>query len=135
MSPIRRILAALACALLVVATGPHRLADRSGAADLAPVLFPESSGWVSNQGAKSDLTVALVDGEPVFRVGPTGLTLSSKLKVASETELRLRFRITSPENKGSYFTVRPGLAKPDSPATNPLHLYLTVPAGADPESL
>src|SRR5262249_50659026 len=79
--------------------------------------------------------VALVDGEPVFRVGQSGLTLTSKQKFIAETELRLRFRVTSPENKGSYLTVRPGLPRPDSPTTNPLHVYLTVPAGPDRESL
>jgi hypothetical protein len=131
MPAIRRLLAVLVLSLLVIAGGEGQQSD------LSPVLFPKSSDWeMSNYlGGKTDLIVALVDDQPVFRTGHSGLKLTSKKKLTGDVELRLRFRITSPEDKGTYFVVRPGLPKPDSPVTNPLHLSLQVHAGADPENL
>src|SRR5262249_31007198 len=73
--------------------------------------------------------------EPVWRTGHSGLTLTSKKKITGDVELRLRFRITSPEDKGSYLIVRPGLPTANSPAANPLQVNLTLYPGADPENL
>ena len=131
MSAVKRLLAALAVCLLVIDTAA---AEPSV---LSPVLFPDRSDWQMGnyQSAKPDLTVALVDGEPAWRTGHSGLTLTSKKKLTGEVELRLRFRMTSPEDKGSYLVVRPGLATADSPAANPLHVNLTVYPGPDPENL
>src|SRR6516162_2003137 len=137
MSTIPRILVALGVCLLVIVAGAVQPPDSLTPSKLAPVLFPENSDWQMGnyQGTKSDLIVAMVDGQPVFRTGHSGLTLTSKKKIVGDMELRLRFRMTSPEDKGCYFVVRPGLPKADSPATNPLHVQLTVHAGPDPESL
>jgi hypothetical protein len=131
MLALRRVLAALAVLLAVIAAAGGQPAE------LAPVLFPERSDWQMGNylGGKADLTVALVDGVPVWRTGHSGLTLTSKEKLAGAVELRLRFRMTSPEDRGSYFVVRPGLPKPDSPAGNPLHASFTVHAGPEPENL
>src|SRR5437867_2621033 len=131
MPAIRHVLAALAVSLLAVETAVGQPSE------LSPVLFPEKSDWQMGNylGGKADLTVALVDGEPAWRTGHSGLTLTSKKKLSGDMELRLRFRMTSPEDKGSYFVIRPGLPKADSPATNPLHVNLTVYPGPEPENL
>src|SRR5438105_3348512 len=81
MSLLRRLLPASTFAILAFAIGHHQPSGKSSAADLTPVLFPASADWTSNQGASSDLVVALVEGEPVFRVGQSGLILNSKLKI------------------------------------------------------
>jgi hypothetical protein len=135
MTLLRRTLAVFACGFLTLAIGSHHPAASSVAADLTPVLFPENSDWSSNHGARSDLTIVQVEGEPVFRVGPSGLTLTSKKKIPSGSELRLRFRIPSPEDKGNSITVRPALPKPDSTNATPIQLHMTVGAGPEPESL
>jgi hypothetical protein len=137
MPAIRRILPALAVSLLAIGGTPDRPSERSGASELSPVLFPKSSDWRMDgyPAGKTDLVVALVDGQPVFRVGHSGLHLTSKKKITGEVELRLRFRMTSPEDKGTYLVVRPGLPKADSPATNPLYVHLAIAAGPDPEYL
>jgi hypothetical protein len=132
--PAGALLAAPAVAVLVFAAAavsppvPSRL---------APVLFPENADWrmTNLSGGPTDLTVAQVDGRPVFRTGPSGLTLTSKKKLTGDVELRLRFRMTSPEDKGCSLVVRPGLPQGDSPVTNPLHVQLTIAAGPEPESL
>src|SRR6266550_267479 len=122
MSAVTRLLAALTVCLLVI--------DTAGAqpSELSPVLFPDRSDWQMGNylGGKTDLVVGLVDGEPVWRTGHSGLTLTSKKKITGEVELRLRFRMTSPEDKGSSLIVRPGLATANSPAANPLHVSLTL---------
>lgn len=96
MLALRRVLAALAVLLAVIAAAGGQPAE------LAPVLFPERSDWQMGNylGGKADLTVALVDGVPVWRTGHSGLTLTSKEKLAGAVELRLRFRMTSPEDRG-----------------------------------
>jgi hypothetical protein len=108
-----------------------------GPLDLTPVLVPATSGWrmAPYQLPKSDLIVAQVDGQPVFQVGASGLILTSKEKITGDVELRLRFRVTSPDDKGCWFVVVPGLPKLDYTGPNPLHLGLTLYAGPDPENL
>src|SRR5262245_48350232 len=86
--------------------------------DLAPALFPAIASW-----------------PPVVKVDAAGLALTSKEKLSGNVELRLRFRMTSPEDKGCSMVVVPGRVKPDDQAANPLHLSLGVYAGADPENL
>jgi hypothetical protein len=105
--------------------------------DLTPVLVPENAGWRMGayQGTKTDLVVALVDGRPAFQVGASGLTLTSKEKLAGDVELRLRFRVTSPDDQGTWFIVAPGLARPDDQGANPLRLHVQLYKGADPENL
>src|SRR5262249_50098096 len=63
------------------------------------------------------------------------LSLTSKKALTGNYELRLRFRVTSPEDNGTHFVIRPGLPKADSPATNPLHVNMTLYPGPDPENL
>jgi hypothetical protein len=105
--------------------------------DLTPVLVPTASGWRMGtyQSAKSDLVVALVDDRPVFQVGNGGLTLNSKEKITGDVELRLRFRMTSPEDKGCWCLIAPGLPKTDDPGNTPLRLFLQVYAAPEPESI
>lgn len=105
--------------------------------DLAPVLFPADAGWrMGNYGsnAKSDLVVGQVDGQPVFRVGASGLTLTSRERIGGNVELTLRFRMSSPDDKGSVLAVTPGLADEKLP-TSPLRLSLQIQAGPEPDSL
>src|SRR5262249_13219894 len=112
MTSIQRILTAIVVSLLSLNMA---LGQPSS---LAPVLFPDNADWQMGPygGGKPDLSVVLVDSEPAWRTGHSGLTLTSKKKLTGDLELRLRFRMTSPEDKGCYFVVRPGLPKPDSPA-------------------
>src|SRR5438105_503852 len=95
--------------------------------DLIPALFPASSAWKMStyQGPKSDLVVAQVDGQPVFRVGTSGLTLASRDKITGDVELRLRFRMTSPDDKGCSLTLTPGLAD-EKKTVGPLRLSLSI---------
>src|SRR5438128_646263 len=83
--------------------------------ELAPVLFPANAAWNMGNlsGPKSDLVVANVDGQPAFRVGTSGLVLTSKDKFTGDVEIRLRVRMTAPDDKGCYFTIVPGLPAPD----------------------
>ena len=131
-----RRVAALSALLFLAVTFLNEWSLASLPGDLAPVLFPENSGWRVGKvsGAKSDLVVAQVDGRPVYKVGASGLTLTSKDKVTGDVELRLRFRLTSPDDKGCSLTVAPGLPK-ESPAAGPLYISLNVMAGTDPEFL
>jgi hypothetical protein len=105
--------------------------------DLTPVLVPATSGWRVGhyQAPGNDLVVAMVAGQPAFQVGPSGLILTSKEKITGDAELRLRFRVTSPEDKGAWFTIAAGLPKPDAPVANPLYVGMTVYQGPDPENL
>lgn len=133
MLPVfRRVSALLGIAFfLFTATGAAEAPD----VELAPVLFPATSGWqMVSPATKTDLVVAMVDGQPVFRVGTTGLTLTSREKTSSDVELRLRFRMTSPDDKGSSLSILPGLADAKQ-AVSPLRVTLSVAAGADPDSL
>ena len=93
MPAVARILTALAVCLLAINTAAAQPSE------LSPVLFPDRSDWQMGNylGGKTDLMVALVDGEPVWRTGHSGLTLTSKKKLTGDVELRLRFRMTSPE--------------------------------------
>jgi hypothetical protein len=136
MPAVRRLLAAIAISILAVVVTGHSPSPSAGS-DLTPVLFPDNADWQMGnyQAGKTDLAVGLIDGQPVWRTGHSGLTLTSKMKLGPDTELRLRFRMTSPEDKGGHVVVRAGLPKPDSPAANPLHVYLGIYAGAEPENL
>lgn len=131
-----RRVAALSALLFLAVLFLNEASLASLPADLAPVLFPENSGWRVGKvsGARSDLVVAQVDGRPVYKVGVSGLTLTSKDKVTGDVELRLRFRLTSPDDKGCSLSVTPGLPK-ESPAVGPLTLSLNMLAGAEPEHL
>jgi hypothetical protein len=139
MSPLRRRVAlVLGFSLLLVASlglaqpDPAPLPPR-----WAPVLLPADSGWQAAPyyGTKLDLIVAEADGRPAFQVGASGLNLVSKKKLTGDFELRLCFRITSPDDKGSSLIVAPGLAKPGDPSANPLRLYMVVYPGPEPENL
>ncbi|HMF17556.1 MAG TPA: hypothetical protein VKE98_10140, partial [Gemmataceae bacterium] len=110
--------------------------DKGGKVDLSPVLGKAAAWNVAPvQGAKQDFTVTPIAGKPVLQVGANGLYLTSKEKVTGEAELQLRFRMTSPEDKGSYLAVMAGLPKMEDPGTNPLRFGLQIHASADPENM
>src|SRR5437764_390535 len=117
MFAFSRILAALIGSVLLIILATFQSPEQSLPSKLVPVLFPENSDWQLGdyQGIKANPVVAQVDGQPVFQTGKSGLTLTSKKKLTGDVELRLRFRMTSPDDKGSHVVVRPGLAKMESP--------------------
>jgi hypothetical protein len=129
--------AVLVFILALSASLGHAQMAAAASADLMPVLFPADSRWQMGnyQGVKTDLVVAMADGRPVWQVGASGLTLTSKEKLTTEVELRLRFRMTSPEDRGSWLIVQPGLPKVGDQGANPLRLYMTLYQGTDPEHL
>lgn len=134
--PLRRVAGLFGLLFLLIAglglaqTDPGPLPS-----ELTAVLLPANSGWrvAPYSGKNVDVTVALVDGRPVFHIGTSGLTLTSEKKIAGDVELRLRFRMTSPDDKGSTVFVTPGLPKGDGQGSNSLRLHLTIYPGADPE--
>jgi hypothetical protein len=136
MTAVRCILVAFTVSFLTLTFVDHCRAQSAGAY-MAPVLFPDNPDWQMGnyQSAKTDLIIALVDGQPAWRTGHSGLTLTSKKKFTPDMELRLRFRMTSPDDKGGHIIIRAGLSKADSPAVNPLYLWLGMHPGPDPESL
>src|SRR6516164_3927176 len=110
--------------------------DKGGTVDLSPILG-KPAGWnvALVQGAKQDFLITPMAGKPVLQIGANGLYLTSKEKIADEAELQLRFRMTSPEDKGSYLAVMPGLLKMEDPGANALRFALQIHAGADPENM
>ena len=110
--------------------------DKGGTVDLSPVLG-KPVGWnvALASGTKQDFVITPMAGKPVLQVGANGLYLTSKEKVTGEAELQLRFRMTSPEDKGSYLAVMAGLPKMEDPGTNPLRFGLQIHAGAEPENM
>jgi hypothetical protein len=105
--------------------------------DLSAVLGPAAARWQTApaQGSKLDVAVIQAKGRKVLAVGTGGLALTAPDKITGDVELRLRFRLTSPEDKGASLEVAPGLPKPEDPRPNPLRLTLSLPAGAEPEYL
>ncbi len=105
--------------------------------DLAPVLGPAAAQWkaAAAQGTKIDLPLAEAAGRKFLAVGPSGLVLTTANRVAGDSEVRLRFRLTTAEDRGCQLAIAPGLTRADDPNPNPLLVQLAVGAGVDPESL
>jgi hypothetical protein len=137
MCPRVRQAASLLLVLLLVAGLALAQTKDPKPPDLAPLLGPAAARWQAApaQGTKADLTIAEAAGRKFLAVGPSGLVLTAADRVAGDSELRLRFRLTTAEARGCQLAVAPGLAKPGDQNPNPLLLQLTVGAGADPESL
>jgi hypothetical protein len=124
-----------AAAALIVCGTPLVAQPARNGSQLVPSLVPSDSAWQMGGPANSDLMVALVDGRPTFRVGKTGLVLSSRDRLTGDVEFRLRFRMTSPDDKGCVLSCAPGLAAIDKLNANSLRLGLQLLAGPDPDYL
>jgi len=130
---MKHLYACFACLLLVVAVVSHVFAD-----NLAIILGSPTNDWrISRyQGATNDYTLADVDGAKVLSAGPNAIVLASLKPIPSDTEVTYRVRLAPKDTKSSatvYFYA--GLKNADDPGNNPLFLVLTVPAGAEQETV
>ncbi len=105
--------------------------------DLKPVLGGGAEAWkvAPVQGPAADFTVADDDGQPVAAVGPNGLTLTTAESLPIDSEVVARFRLTSPQDRGTTVTMLAGLPKPDDAGAKALWLSLGVPAGPKQETV
>src|SRR5262245_31079169 len=115
--PLALVSSAILAAFCLLGDRTDSTAQEPAPEKLAAILGSAPANWriVPYQGAKADITFPEVNGQPVLSVGPSGIVLYGLTKLAVDTEVTLRFKLTLAEKRGSTLQAFVGIKEDSNP--------------------